>query len=118
MSAVAEMFNVGGTPHQNAALAVVMFATMSTEQAADRDRLVNRASAAGIVTGLLAAAAAAGFRCSDEFRALVDGGQMTPRLEQLAADVVSFAGGAEKIFNLIAMALTPTDSMGARQRRR
>jgi hypothetical protein len=109
------MFNVGGTPHQNAALAVVMFAAMATDQVGDEDRLVDKASVASVVTGLLAAAAGGGFRCCDEFRALVDGGQMTPRLEQLAADVVFFAGGAEKIFNLVVMAITPADSMGATQ---
>jgi hypothetical protein len=40
---------------------------------------------------------------------------MTSKLYQLATDVVFFAGGAEKIFDLVVMAITPADPMGVQK---
>lgn len=115
MSPAAQMFDMGGTPEQNAAIAVIMIATMATGQVDDPDRLVDQASAASIVSDILLMAASAGFGSGTEFRALVGAGAMTLRLEALAAQVVGAAGGPEKIFNILAMAATPAEAMGATQ---
>lgn len=115
MSPAAQIFDMGGTPLQNAALAVIMVATMGGNNAGPGPHLIDQATAAGVTADLLQAAAGGGFASNDEFRALVGAGAMTPRLERLAVEVAHLAGGPEKIFNMLAMAVTPAGEMGAQQ---
>lgn len=112
MTTAAMVYDMVGTAEQNAALALIMFATMAspTGGANASDRL----NAAGIGADLLAAAAAGGFDGKGELLRLVGAGAMTPVLEQLGFDAVRCAGGAVKFFELLELCTTSEARMGAR----
>ncbi len=106
-------YDVGGTPEQNAVLALIMFATMATPQGGNT--VAERLHAAGIVANLLAAAETGGFVGRDEFLRLVGAGTLTPTLERLAFDAVRGAGGAAKFFDLLDLSTTSVNDMGGPQ---
>lgn len=105
---MAVLLNMGGAPRANAALAMVMFATAATPHGDS----AGRQHAGDITKNLLDAAAAGGFKAAEEFQRLVDAGQLTPRLQDLAAEAVQSAGGADKFFKLLELATTPATMMG------
>lgn len=113
MSALMKCMEHGGSPEQEAALAVIGFAACAAPYS---DLTVEeRLYAAGVTASLLSAAEAGGFTARDEFLNLVATGRMTPILEAHCFDVVLCLGGAAECFQVLELATTPADQMGARQ---
>ncbi|MCY0913221.1 hypothetical protein [Massilia antarctica] len=108
---MSDLIRMGGTPQADAALTLIMFATMSTPhgEAADRQH------AGVIVAQILDAAAAGGFQDARGFLDLVSRGTLTPPLRDLATKAVQGIGGATKFFSLLELATTPTMQLGAAQ---
>lgn len=115
MSPYADLFDVGGTPHQNAALGLIMVAAMGAGHTGPGKHLVGPPAAASVIADLLRVATAAGFQHAEEFRALAAAENMTPRMENLAMELVTAAGGPDRVFNVLAMAVLPAGELGARQ---
>lgn len=109
----ANLYDMGGTPEQNAALAVIMFAAGAAPYSGNT--VDERLHAAGIVASLLEAAEAGGFAARDEFLQLIGAGTMTPQLEAHGSDVVRRIGGAAKFFELLGLITTPASTMGVAQ---
>jgi len=64
-----EQYNIGGSPEQNAALAVIMFAACAAPYSGNT--VDERLHAASVMAGLPEAAEAGGFTARDEFLHLV-----------------------------------------------
>ena len=108
---MATVMNMGGTASQNAALTLVMMTAASSPLGEPE----GREYASAISKQLLEAAAAGGFICADEFLRLIDANEVTPRLQELAADAVCAIGGAAEFFELLELATTPANLMGGAQ---
>lgn len=105
---MATVMDMGGTTSQNAALVMIMMTAASSPLGAPE----GREYAGTISRQLLRAAAAGGFDSTEEYLGLFRANEMTPRLQQLAADAVRAIGGAAEFFALIELATTPADLMG------
>jgi hypothetical protein len=108
---MASMMSMGGTPTQNAALAMVMM----TAAGSPLGEPEGREYAGAISKQLLNAAVAGGFDSAEEYLCLFRANEMTPRLQQLAADAVRAIGGATEFFALLELISTPADMMGGAQ---
>lgn len=108
---MATVMDMGGTALQNAATALVMMTAASSPLGAPE----GREYAGTISRQLLRAAMANGFDGVKEYLGLFRANEMTPRLQQLAADAVRAIGGAAEFFALLELATTPTDLMGGAQ---
>ncbi|CDG84147.1 hypothetical protein [Janthinobacterium agaricidamnosum] len=108
---MASMMNMGGTGLQNAMLSMVML----TAAASPLGELEGREYAGTLRDHLLDAATAGGFPGRAEFVRLIESNQMTPRLQQLAADAVRSIGGDTKFFALLELISTPADMLGGAQ---
>lgn len=108
---MASMLGVGSAPRADAVLAMVLFATAATPHGA----AAGRQYASEITKQLLDAAAAGGFTSQTEFMRLVDAGQLTQPLVDLATAIVFFVGGVTKFFELLELVTTPADTMGGAQ---
>lgn len=56
-----------------------------------------------------------GFDGAQEYLGLFRANEMTPRLQELAADAVRAIGGAAEFFELLELATTPANLMGGAQ---
>ena len=108
---MATVMNMGGTASQNAALVMIMMTAASSPLGAPE----GREYAGTISRQLLRAAAAGGFDSTEEYLGLFRANEMTPRLQQLAADAVRAIGGAAEFFALLELATTPAELMGGAQ---
>ena len=108
---MATVMDMGGTALQNAATALVMMTAASSPLGAPEGR-----EYAGVISRqLLRAAMANGFDGAQEYLGLFRANEMTPRLQELAADAVRAIGGAAEFFELLELATTPADLMGGAQ---
>lgn len=108
---MATVMDMGGTTSQNAALVMIMMTAASSPLGAPE----GREYAGTISRQLLRAAAAGGFDSTEEYLGLFRANEITPRLQQLAADAVRAIGGAAEFFALLELATTPADLMGGAQ---
>ncbi|OHV97029.1 hypothetical protein AKG95_06890 [Janthinobacterium lividum] len=108
---IAAMMDMGGTPRANAALTMVMMTAAGSSLGAPE----GRAYASAISAQLLKAAAAGGFDSTEEYLSLFRANEMTPRLQELAADAVRAIGGAAEFFAMLELATTPAELMGGAQ---
>lgn len=108
---MATVMNMGGTESQNAATALVMMTAAGSSLGAPE----GRDYAGAISRQLLKAAAAGDFDSTEEYLGLFRRNEMTPRLQELAVDAVRAIGGAAEFFELLELATTPADLMGAMQ---
>ena len=107
----ATVMDMGGTTSQNAATALVMMTAASSPLGAPEGR-----EYAGVISRqLLRAAMAGGFDDVKEYLGLFRANEMTPRLQELAADAVRAIGGAAEFFELMELATTPAELMGGAQ---
>lgn len=108
---MATVMDMGGTTSQNAALVMIMMTAASSPLGEPE----GREYAGTISRQLLRAAMANGFDGAQEYLGLFRANEMTPRLQELAADAVRAIGGAAEFFELLELATTPADLMGGAQ---
>ena len=122
MSAIADLLDVGGSPAENAAMALIMLASASKcpDPIAGIPEAMGHPfmqpileSAGAIVAGALAKAEATGFTSTEDFRALVATGQMSKELCFLALEVIHLGGGPDEFFDLAGLAVAPAGAGGA-----